>query len=172
MKFQKGNKLWMNVDPEKLGRPPEFKNPVDLWKKCCKYFQFIDENPFLVKETTTYDKESEQGTQKKESKKPKPYTWDGLYTYLCISHLDYYKENKPEFLGIIEAIGKVIRNQKFEGAAAGLFNANIIARELGLKEYTDINQKTEEIQTQFVVSDKETAKEVSDFINEIKNAPK
>ena len=32
----------------------------------------------------------------------------------------------------------VIRTQKFEGASAGLLNANIIARDLGLSDKTEL----------------------------------
>jgi hypothetical protein len=170
MKFEKGNKLWQNVDPEKVGRPPEFKPPLDLWEKCCDYFRFSDENPFVLKEKTTYDKESEKGSQEKETKKPKPYTWDGLYAFISVSHLDYYKTNKPEFLGIIEVIGKIIRTQKFEGAAAGLFNANIIARELGLKEHTDHTTQGDKIESQFIVGSQELSDEVKGFIDGLEEA--
>jgi vacuolar-type H+-ATPase subunit D/Vma8 len=44
-----------------------------------------------------------------------------------------------DFSNIITRIREVIRNQKFEGAAAGFLNANIIARDLGLKDSTEID---------------------------------
>ena len=39
-----------------------------------------------------------------------------------------------DFIGITTQIKKVIYSQKFEGAAADMLNANIIARELGLSD--------------------------------------
>jgi hypothetical protein len=40
---------------------------------------------------------------------------------------------------VITRIDKYIYNQKFEGAAAGFLNPNIIARDLGLADKTDNN---------------------------------
>ena len=56
-----------------------------------------------------------------------------------------YCANK-DFIGITTQIKKVIYSQKFEGAAADMLNANIIARELGLSdkvqnEHTGANGK-------------------------------
>ncbi len=44
-----------------------------------------------------------------------------------------YRERK-EFLGVTSQVDAMVYTQKFEGAAANLFNANIIARDLGLKD--------------------------------------
>ena len=169
MKFQKGNKLWQNVDPEKVGRPRDFASPLELWKACCEYFQKVDENPIVLKEVTTYDKESEKGTQTKETIKPIPYTWQGLYSSLSVSDLDKYRKERPEFFGIARQIENTIFDQKFSGAAAGVFNANIIARELGLKESVDNTTKLESTNTQYIVSNNELSDDLKDFIEDISN---
>jgi hypothetical protein len=44
-------------------------------------------------------------------------------------------------------IEDIIYNQKFEGAAAGLLKENIIARELGLKDQSDITSGGEKIKS-------------------------
>ena len=46
-----------------------------------------------------------------------------------------------DFLGVIDEIEAAIYTQKLEGAADGLFNSNIIARELGLTEKTENTHK-------------------------------
>lgn len=38
-------------------------------------------------------------------------------------------------------VEEIIRTQKFEGAAVGAFNANIIARDLGLSDKKEIDGK-------------------------------
>ena len=48
---------------------------------------------------------------------------------------NYCKEK--DFIAVTKWIKDVIYSQKFEGAAAGLLNSNIIARDLGLKEKTE-----------------------------------
>ncbi len=44
-----------------------------------------------------------------------------------------YRDRK-DFFGVCERVDAMVYTQKFEGAAASLFNANIIARDLGLKD--------------------------------------
>lgn len=60
-------------------------------------------------------------------------TITGLCTFLDISRSTWtaYSEN-PDYLDIIEQVERIIWVYKFEGAAVGLLNPNIIARELGL----------------------------------------
>ena len=48
-------------------------------------------------------------------------------------------EMSKDFSTIISRIEEVIYNQKFQGAAADLLNANIISRELGLADKSEIN---------------------------------
>jgi hypothetical protein len=50
------------------------------------------------------------------------------------STLDSDSEEGQGFSNVISNIRDVIRSQKFAGAAADLLNANIIARDLGLKD--------------------------------------
>lgn len=124
-----GNQFWKMADPECLGQPRNFPTPTDLWNKAKEYFQECDESPLTSQETTTTDK----GVYDKVKQHKVPYTWQGLYVFLGVVSLKRYKE-KNEYVPIITHIGNVIYNQKYTGAAAGLFNANIIARDLGLAE--------------------------------------
>lgn len=43
-----------------------------------------------------------------------------------------------EYLAVIGEIEEVMRSQKFQGAAANIFNATIISRDLGLVERTNV----------------------------------
>jgi len=130
---RKGNQFWKKIDPEDLGRNPKYKEPIELWEDAEKYFKECDSRPLLSREYT----ESQKGTFNKTTEHAIPYTWEGLYVFLSICNLKHYKE-KEAFSPIIEHIGNVIRNQKFVGAAAGLFNSNIIARDLGLTDKKDV----------------------------------
>jgi len=72
------------------------------------------------------------------------YTISGLCLYLDASREWWYKfkQSAPEdFLHILSRIDNIIYTQKFEGAAVGAFNANLIARDLGLTEKTDNSHK-------------------------------
>jgi hypothetical protein len=135
-----GNKYWMLADPEKIGRPPMFKNPKDLLQKAIDYFEWIDENPITTKRTTVSDK----GVFVNQDELQRPYTWHGLYAFLGVCNLDHYK-TKKEFSDVLTHIDNIMRSQKFEGASAGIFNANIIARDIGLKEQTDVTTQGDKL---------------------------
>lgn len=64
-------------------------------------------------------------------------TISGMCIYLDISEDTWANYRaKKDFLGVTTRAENIIYNQKFAGAAAGLLNANIIARDLGLIEKT------------------------------------
>ena len=147
MAAPKGNQFWKLADPECIGKPRNFASPSYLWEKAKEYFEECDENPFEREETTTTDK----GTYYKTYSHKIPYTWEGLYVFLGVCNIDRYKDIK-EFVGIITHIGNVIRNRKFSGAAAGIFNSNIIARDLGLRDATDIATNGKDLSGEFTVN--------------------
>jgi hypothetical protein len=78
-----------------------------------------------------------------------PLTWQAFDAWLfeeksIIAHTEDYRFNKDgrytEYAGIVRLIGSIMFAQKFEGAAVGEYNANIIARELSLKEQSESTQ--------------------------------
>ena len=77
--------------------------------------------------------------------KEKPLTWDGFEVWLrrnkIIAKLEDYKANKEgrysKFADIIHMIDIEIKDDKFTGAVAGIFQHNIIARDLGLSDKQD-----------------------------------
>lgn len=83
-----------------------------------------------------------------------PLTWKGFEIWLrqqgIIAKLDDYEANKDsrygEYAAIIRAIKDEIYDDKFTGAAVGVFQHNIIARDLGLMERTDHTTKGEKVE--------------------------
>ena len=68
----------------------------------------------------------------------RPFTISSLCIYLDIGDTTFADYGaKDDFSGVVERIKKIIYEQKFSGAATGLLNSNIIARDLGLKERTE-----------------------------------
>ena len=131
MAAPKGNKFWECRSSH--GRKPKFETPDDLWKAAVEYFEWVDENP--LQEGIVY-----QGVLNEEQAKPlmRAMSLDAMQIFLDISDTCWYEyENREGFTGITNKIRKIIRSQKFEGAAAGLLNPNIIARDLGLSEKQD-----------------------------------
>lgn len=131
-----GNKFWQNRS--KHGRDKLFASPELLWNAAEEYFQWCDDNPWMKAEAI---KSGDLAGKIMEVPTKRPYTITGLLLYINASQ-GYWKDFKAakheDYSTVIEEIENVIYTQKFEGAAVGVFNANIIARDLGLKERTDV----------------------------------
>lgn len=135
MAAPKGNQFWKLRS--KHGRDKLFAKPELLWEAACEYFNWCDENPFIE-----VDFRGKDATEV-HLPKPRPYTLQGLALYLDCSteYLKNFVENNKdaqEFMPVITRIKETVYDQKFSGAAAGFFNANIIARDLGLADKKDL----------------------------------
>jgi len=120
----------------KVGRPRLYNSPEELWEDCDEYFTRTEARKWIKTEFN--------GKDAIECKVPieTPFTFTGLYLYLDIDHktwLDY--EARPEFSTITTRVRNIIYTQKFEGATVGAFNANIIARDLGLADKKEVEKK-------------------------------
>lgn len=136
-----GNKFWEMRSTH--GRKPIFESQEELWLKACGYFNWCHENPlFEIKAFNC----GEMGIVQESIAKMRAMTITGLCFYLGISRQGWkeYKEKK-DFSDIVEQIESVIYSQKFEGASAGLLNASIIAREIGLSNGDSSNTSKDDI---------------------------
>lgn len=78
-----------------------------------------------------------------------PYTWNGFEIYLrknkIICYPDDYKSNRDgrysEYVDIIRTIDNEIYEDKFSGAVSGIYQHNIIARDLGLSDKSEVDHK-------------------------------
>jgi hypothetical protein len=138
---KKENQFWKLRS--KHGRDKIFSNPEILWQEACTFFEWCDSNPLSEQKAF--------GTGKKLSvERMRAYTMKGLCYFLKIGESTYndYK-HRDEFKEVIEQIEQVLFNQKFTGAAAGLLNANIISRDLGLKDVADLTTDGESLNNAF-----------------------
>lgn len=130
MAATKGNSFWM-LAAKKPGRKRVFSSPENLVKEVQSYFKSVDDNPLYESKPHIVNGE----IQYSETEKKRPYTLSGMCVFFRISQDTWYLyRNREEFIGVIKIIEDIIYTQKFEGASAGFFNANIIARDLGLRE--------------------------------------
>ena len=121
-----GNKFWLMRSS--YGRKPTF-DPESLWKAAQEYFEYVDQHPLY--ETKAFAYQGDITLQ--EIPKMRAMTQVGLCLFLGISEETYRVYSKQDgYIEVTREINKTIRSQKFEGAAAELLNANIIARDLGL----------------------------------------
>lgn len=132
----KGNKFWLARASS--GRKPKFESPEQLWDMAVEYFEWVEDNPLFERKSFQY-----QGDIVTDDvPKMRAMTLDGLHLFLDITDQTWinYRE-REDFLEVTTSIDKVIRSQKFAGAAADLLNANIIARDLGLKDSSETTHK-------------------------------
>jgi hypothetical protein len=111
-----------------------FKDNNALWEACAAYFQWVEDHPLYSVEIFKYQGEASQV----EVPHLRPMTLNGLCIFLGISPETWrrWRRRDPAFAAMIRHVEAIIFEQKFSGAAANLFNANIIARELGLMDRT------------------------------------
>jgi len=127
-----GNQFWKARSSH--GRKPIFANPEELQEACLEYIDWVEANPLYSTELTTY-----QGASKLEQvPKMRPMTISGLCIFLDIDQTTWREyARKDGFSSVTTRVEEIIRTQKFEGAASGFLNPNIIARDLGLAEKID-----------------------------------
>lgn len=140
MPAPKNNQFWKARC--KHGRDKIFETPAVLLESCSEYLEWCDKNPLLTVEYNGKD------AKKCTVPKMRAYTLSGLFVFLDIDRKtwDLYRQ-REDFIPVTTHVEQIIYTQKFEGAAAGLLNASIIARDLGLKEQTDVTSKGEKIST-------------------------
>lgn len=140
--FAEGNKFW-NLR-SKHGRDKIFATPDLMWEAACEYFKWCEDNPLM--EIDFRGKDADQV----ELPKMRAYTMIGLAHYMGVNEVyfnnfEYSLTGKTDpvssdFSEVIRLIRETVKRQKFEGAAAGFLNANIISRDLGLIDKKEIDQ--------------------------------
>lgn len=116
---------------KRAGRPRKYQTAEELWKVFEEYIDYVESNPL-----EELDYRGKDATPVK-LKKRRPYTKQAFALFAGLTEwrvVEMYKEQGDSFLQIITCIEHSIFNQKLEGASAGFFNSNIIARELGLAD--------------------------------------
>lgn len=146
--FIPGNQLWKN---RLIHGPSPIYTSKTLATKAEEYFQWSDDSPIY-----TLDYKGTKATPV-EIPHARPYTQSGLCVFLGITEdtfrnysrtkdSDKHNEGETDMFEVCSRITQIIRTQKFDGAAVGIFNHAIIARDLGLKDRTDITTDDKPIQ--------------------------
>ena len=137
-----GNTYWQYR--KKHGRDRVFSSPDELLETCIAYFEWVDENPLKKAEIVKYKDYAEL----MEVPICRAYTKQALADFCqvsCYGTISEYKDRGEDFSKVITYVESRIYNQKFENAAGGLLNPNIIARDLGLVDKKDMTTDGEKI---------------------------
>jgi hypothetical protein len=134
-RFLPGNRLWEARST--AGPKPIFSDPADLWAACVEYFQWVEENPLKEAKAFAYEGKVIQA----DLPKMRAMTIAGLCIFLDVgrSTWDEWKKGRADLLEVIKRVEEVIYEQKFTGASAGLLQAQIIARDLGLADRQELS---------------------------------
>lgn len=133
-RFTLGNRFWeARVSP---GRKLPYASGDDLWDACVEYFGWVDENPLHEAFPSSF----QGAVTLTPVPKMRAMTIGGLCLFLEIGATTWREWRQHEVLrDACERVEAVIRTQKFEGASAGLLNASIVARDLGLADKHDLS---------------------------------
>jgi hypothetical protein len=133
MAAPEGNQFWKARSTH--GRRPIFADADALWAAATEYFEWVEANP--LKEAQAFAYQGAVTTH--ELPKMRAMTLMGLCLFLDITRETFGQyRDRNGFADVTTRIDDVIRTQKFEGASAGLLNPNIIARDLGLADKSEI----------------------------------
>lgn len=161
MAAPKGNSFWKNRSSH--GRDKLFSTSKLMWEAAMEYFEWCDNNPWEKVESST----KVSGQEYKITPTARPYTMTGLCLYLDCNtqYFNQFKKSldkeEQDFSLVITRIEEIIYTQKFEGAAVGAFNANIIARDLGLRDEKVVDSKSSDGSMKPLYLDPQTAKSIS-----------
>lgn len=167
-KFIAGNQLWKLA---KGGRRAIITDAAELWQKAVNYFEWCDANPQNKVELVKHQGDAEAF----DVALGRPYSMDALTIYAGVSG-SYFRTRKLELgdkaeaktassseldlLDTIQLIESIVRTQRFEGAAVGIFKENLISRVDGYAD--NINQhNTGEVRQNIVVRDQKTADDLA-----------
>lgn len=131
--------LW-EIGASRIGQPPCFNSPQEMLERAIEYFKWCEDNPLDEHKIFAQQGMIIDG----EVKHKRPYTQAGLCVYLGISEQTWrnYRDSNPDYFEVTKLITDAMYDQKFAGASAGIFNANIIARDLGLKDKIETDHKS------------------------------
>lgn len=135
MSAPKGNEFWklrkdFDGDGKKL-------TPVQVFEKSQEYVDYSLNNPLMEVDFRGKD------AQRVEVPKMRAMSVWGLCHHIGISEQTLTNwEKDPKYLGIITQVKQMLKAYKFDGAAAGLLHANIIARDLGLADKKELDHKS------------------------------
>jgi hypothetical protein len=118
------------------GKQRVIEYPEELLEAAREYFEWVEENPMFEMKPYVI------GAKVKMVEVPKARVpiLRGLCAFIGISSDAWrrWKKERPDLLEALELIEDVIYENKFAGAAAGLFNAALVSRDLGLADKTEV----------------------------------
>lgn len=132
----KGNSFWRLRAVS--GPLPKYADPAHLWQVFQEYMADVLDNPLYEEKLFHY----KGNVTRHEIAKARAPTVGGFCGYAGIIPNTFYRYGEREDMrDTVAAIKTAMTSAKIEGAAADLFNASIISREVGLKDHVDVTSE-------------------------------
>jgi hypothetical protein len=151
MAAPKKNSFWKLRS--KHGRDKLFSTPEMLLAVCYEYFEHCDSNPWYRNEAV---KSGQDVGKIINIPIQRPYSLSGLAHYLNTDEktLRHYGSTTgyEDFFPVLTHVKQIIDTNQFEGATVGAYNANIIARKLGLVDKQDLTTKGDKVTPQIITT--------------------
>ena len=114
--------------------------PEQICEEFKRYIEDLSSN--MIEVESNYRYQSDDGSRRQQRRTQSyarpPKITDFVYRWLGMTHQWWYAlpngKRGEEYKEVIERITRYCYDVKFDGAAVGLYNANIIARDLGLRD--------------------------------------
>ena len=136
------------------------EEPLDFLKAAVGYFSWAENHPLQEEKIFQYQGE----IIRDDSSKMRAFTKEGLAAKLRIpvSRIELYKsrDEKSGWPQAVQMVEQIIYEQTFTGAAAGLLNAHLVSRSLGLAEKSEVSGpnggpiQTEEVSARDIINGK------------------
>ena len=125
-------------------------SPEDLAEEFKKYIADLEENQIEVETNYRYQTSNDERRQQRRTQRyaRPPKILDFVTRWLGMTHQWWYSlpngKRGADYEAVIERITQYCYDVKYDGAVVGLYNPNIIARDLGLKENIEISKRWNE----------------------------
>lgn len=131
------------------GSNPKY-TPEQIAEEFEKYIADLKANPIEVE--ADYRRNSEntgRTSQKRTMRMPRPpKVLDFVRRWLGLTHQAWYqlpnRRRGKDYEIVIDAINQYCADVKFDGAVVGIFNASIIARDLGLRDNIAVSKSSDD----------------------------
>lgn len=133
---------------EVSGRRRKFKNARALQNACDNYFQWVEDTPVLVERTGLF-----KGVPFRYVERfPRVMHISAMCDHIGIVESTWreWRKTRKDLSEVIMRAEEIIWEQKFQYAAIGVFNPNLIAMELGLKNKLQVSNSSVESLEEFL----------------------
>lgn len=148
--FKKGNQFWRKRG--KHGRDAIVQSEALLAETADEYFSWCVDNPILQRDIRGKDNAQVIIEHPRPFKKHEFARWCGLSEWRLVTDL---KAKSDDFSQVVTHIATTIYDQKYDHAVCGMYNAVIIARDLGLSDNvkSEVTNKDQKITVTYKEND-------------------